>query len=111
MYENQFLTEQIYFVFFGDTLFLLSQPFKRKKKKKKNSISPVFFFFSIVISYILLMVKVLEPSVNETEFLLSALTEGKRVDGRGVYDVRSVEILLGADYGQVEVQLGRTRYS
>jgi exosome complex component RRP45 len=57
------------------------------------------------------MVKVLEPSVNETEFLLSALTEGKRVDGRGVYDVRSVEILLGADYGQVEVQLGRTRYS
>ncbi|KAI8881549.1 hypothetical protein K501DRAFT_252983 [Backusella circina FSU 941] len=55
------------------------------------------------------MVKVVEPSVNETEFLLEALSEGKRVDGRGVYDLRSVEITLGVEYGQVEVQLGRTR--
>lgn len=55
------------------------------------------------------MVRELEPSVNETAFLLEALRQGRRVDGREVYDMRSVELTLGADYGYVEVQLGRTR--
>ncbi|KAI7888300.1 ribosomal protein S5 domain 2-type protein [Mucor mucedo] len=55
------------------------------------------------------MVRELEPSVNEVAFLLEALKQGRRVDGREVYDMRSVEITLGADYGYVEVQLGRTR--
>lgn len=55
------------------------------------------------------MVRELEPSVNETAFLLQALKQGRRVDGREIYDMRSVEITLGSDYGYVEVQLGRTR--
>ncbi|KAI9486699.1 MAG: ribosomal protein S5 domain 2-type protein [Benjaminiella poitrasii] len=57
------------------------------------------------------MVREIDPSVNEVNFLLEALREGKRVDGREVYDMRSLEITLGADYGHVEVQLGRTRVS
>lgn len=55
------------------------------------------------------MVREAEPSVNETTFLLEALKQGRRVDGREVYDMRSVEISIGSDYGYVEVQLGRTR--
>lgn len=55
------------------------------------------------------MVRELEPSINETAFLLEALKQGRRVDGREIYDMRSVEVTLGSDYGYVEVQLGRTR--
>ncbi|KAI9274273.1 ribosomal protein S5 domain 2-type protein [Phascolomyces articulosus] len=55
------------------------------------------------------MVKATKPSSNEREFVLAALKEKRRVDGRGIYDVRSVQITFGADYGQVEIQLGRTR--
>lgn len=56
------------------------------------------------------MVKELDPSINESTFLLQALEEKRRIDGRGIYDVRSIDITFGADYGQVNVQLGRTRY-
>lgn len=56
------------------------------------------------------MVKANDPSLNEGEFLLEALKQQIRIDGRGIYDVRSIEIKFGAEYGQVEVQLGRTRY-
>ncbi|KAI9276223.1 ribosomal protein S5 domain 2-type protein [Sporodiniella umbellata] len=55
------------------------------------------------------MVKEVEPSVNESTFLLEALRKGKRVDGREVYDMRSIEIVLGNDYGFAEVRLGKTR--
>ncbi|KAI8140310.1 ribosomal protein S5 domain 2-type protein [Fennellomyces sp. T-0311] len=57
------------------------------------------------------MVRDYDPSINESSFLLAALKEKRRVDGRGIYDVRSLQITFGADYGQVEVQLGRTRVS
>ncbi|KAI8097789.1 ribosomal protein S5 domain 2-type protein [Halteromyces radiatus] len=57
------------------------------------------------------MVKNSDPSVNENDFLLAALKANQRVDGRGIYDVRSIELKFGSDYGQVEVQLGRTRIS
>ncbi|KAI9308376.1 ribosomal protein S5 domain 2-type protein [Cunninghamella echinulata] len=57
------------------------------------------------------MVKANDPSLNEGEFLLEALKQQIRIDGRGIYDVRSIEIKFGSDYGQVEVQLGRTRIS
>ncbi|KAI8643390.1 ribosomal protein S5 domain 2-type protein [Parasitella parasitica] len=55
------------------------------------------------------MVKEVVPSVNEINFLLEALKQGRRVDGREVYDMRSIDIKLSSDYGYVEVQLGRTR--
>ncbi|KAI7865246.1 ribosomal protein S5 domain 2-type protein [Spinellus fusiger] len=53
--------------------------------------------------------KEIDPSLNESQFLLQALGEGRRVDGRGVYDRRQVELTLGTDYGHVQVQLGKTR--
>ncbi|KAF9157653.1 hypothetical protein BGX21_001866 [Mortierella sp. AD011] len=53
--------------------------------------------------------KELEPSTNEREFLLSALKEGARIDGRKFYDFRTLRLSFGSDYGAVEVQLGNTR--
>ncbi|KAG1143989.1 hypothetical protein G6F37_006553 [Rhizopus arrhizus] len=55
------------------------------------------------------MVREIDPSVNESTFLLEALKQGKRVDGREVYDMRSTEIVLGSDYGYAEVRLGKTK--
>jgi exosome complex component RRP45 len=55
------------------------------------------------------MVKDTDPSINENAFLLEALKQGKRVDGREVYDMRSIEITLGNDYGYAEVRLGKTK--
>lgn len=55
------------------------------------------------------MVKGIDPSINEKEFLLEALRQGRRVDGRGIYDVRTLQIDFGVDHGQVTVQLGKTR--
>ncbi|CEG68377.1 hypothetical protein CU097_014231 [Rhizopus azygosporus] len=55
------------------------------------------------------MVKDTDPSINESTFLLEALKQGRRVDGREVYDMRSIEITLGNDYGYAEVRLGKTK--
>jgi len=51
----------------------------------------------------------LEPSINEKNFLYEALRQGKRIDGRGIYDVRNIRITFGNQYGHVQVQLGKTR--
>lgn len=50
-----------------------------------------------------------EPSTNEREFVLAALKDGARIDGRKFYDFRTLRLSFGADYGAVEVQLGNTR--
>jgi exosome complex component RRP45 len=52
-----------------------------------------------------------EPvSLNELKFISSAICEKQlRMDGRGVYDFRTLKISFGAEYGQVQVQLGTTR--
>ncbi|KAG2232668.1 ribosomal protein S5 domain 2-type protein [Thamnidium elegans] len=55
------------------------------------------------------MVREIEPSLNERAFVLEALKQGRRVDGREVYDVRPLSITLGSDYGHVEVHLGKTK--
>ncbi|RUS22500.1 hypothetical protein BC937DRAFT_88713 [Endogone sp. FLAS-F59071] len=55
------------------------------------------------------MVKEIEPSNNEKAFVLQALRERLRVDGRGLYDFRALIITFGSEYGHAEVQLGRTR--
>lgn len=47
-------------------------------------------------------------SNNERVFLLEALRKKLRVDGRGIYDLRTVKISLG-HHGYAEVQLGETR--
>jgi len=51
-----------------------------------------------------------EPlSTVEREFILAALREGRRGDGRGVADARVLRITLGPSDGVAEVQLGATR--
>ena len=50
-------------------------------------------------------------SLNEREFILKALADGVRVDGRRPFDTRDLAISCGAGAmgGHVEVQLGLTR--
>lgn len=45
----------------------------------------------------------------ERSFILEALQQGVRLDGRGLSDGRKVEIAFGDEYGIVTVRLGRTR--
>merc|ERR1712168_1472344 len=45
----------------------------------------------------------------ETAFVLSALNESRRMDGRGPYDVRHLNLGFGTDFGCAQVKLGETR--
>ncbi|KAF6093647.1 exosome component 9 [Phyllostomus discolor] len=45
----------------------------------------------------------------ERRFLLRAIEEKKRLDGRQTYDYRSIKISFGTDYGCCMVELGKTR--
>nr|XP_012806260.2 exosome complex component RRP45 [Jaculus jaculus] len=45
----------------------------------------------------------------ERRFLLRAIEEKKRLDGRQTYDYRSIKISFGTDYGCCIVELGKTR--
>uniref|UniRef100_A0A3Q4I4L0 Exosome complex component RRP45 n=1 Tax=Neolamprologus brichardi TaxID=32507 RepID=A0A3Q4I4L0_NEOBR len=45
----------------------------------------------------------------ERDFLLKAIEEKKRLDGRQTYDYRKIKISFGTDYGCCFVDLGQTR--
>nr|XP_020451822.1 exosome complex component RRP45 [Monopterus albus] len=45
----------------------------------------------------------------ERDFLLKAIEEKKRLDGRQTYDYRKLKITFGTDYGCCFVDLGKTR--
>ncbi|XP_056265003.1 exosome complex component RRP45 isoform X2 [Pseudoliparis swirei] len=45
----------------------------------------------------------------ERDFLLKAIEEKKRLDGRQTYDYRKMKITFGTDYGCCFVHLGKTR--
>ena len=45
----------------------------------------------------------------EKSFLLEGLWEGKRIDGRGTFEQRKLDIVYGRDYGSCQVTLGKTR--
>ncbi|XP_023596904.1 exosome complex component RRP45 isoform X6 [Trichechus manatus latirostris] len=47
----------------------------------------------------------------ERRFLLRAIEEKKRLDGRQTYDYRNIKISFGTDYGCCIVELGKTRQS
>ncbi|MEJ1277446.1 exosome component 9 [Cricetulus griseus] len=47
----------------------------------------------------------------ERRFLLRAIEEKKRLDGRQTYDYRNIRISFGTDYGCCIVELGKTRQS
>jgi exosome complex component RRP45 len=51
-----------------------------------------------------------ELSNNEREFILSALRQNVRLDGRSSDAYRDIELTFGEEYGLVDVKLGKTRY-
>lgn len=51
-----------------------------------------------------------EPSLNERAFILQALQEDVRLDGRAIDAFRDVQLSFGDDYGVADVTMGNTRY-
>lgn len=56
------------------------------------------------------MPRQVDLSVNEKVFILEALREGLRLDNRPLEAYRPVELTFGEEFGQVNVQLGKTKY-
>lgn len=56
------------------------------------------------------MSKESQLSVVERDFILEALRENVRLDGRGVDQFRPLNISFGEEYGHVKLQLGKTKY-
>jgi exosome complex component RRP45 len=50
-----------------------------------------------------------DPSTNEREFVLSALRENVRLDGRAFAQYRPISIDFGDEYGVADVRIGKTR--
>ncbi|KAA6414243.1 MAG: exosome complex endonuclease 2 ribosomal RNA processing [Lasallia pustulata] len=50
-----------------------------------------------------------EPSINERAFVLQALRENIRIDGRAFDAFRDLELSFGDEFGIADVKLGRTR--
>nr|POE66211.1 exosome complex component rrp45 [Quercus suber] len=50
-----------------------------------------------------------EPSTNEKAFVLSALQENIRLDGRSFDQFRPIDLQFGDDYGIADVRIGKTR--
>lgn len=50
-----------------------------------------------------------EPSINERQFVLEALQQDIRLDGRSLDDLREVQIDFGDEDGVADVRLGKTR--
>lgn len=49
------------------------------------------------------------PSLNERAFVLEALEEDIRLDGRALNAFRAINISFGDEYGVADVTLGKTR--
>lgn len=49
-------------------------------------------------------------SIAESDFILNALREDVRLDGRHADQLRPLTLSFGDEYGHVKVQLGKTRY-
>ena len=56
------------------------------------------------------MPREIEPATIQKEFVLAALGEGKRLDGRGLLQHRELEFTFGDELGWVECRLGKTKY-
>lgn len=52
-----------------------------------------------------------EPSLNERQFVIQALKEGLRLDGRELDRYRPLELTFGEQYGVADVTLGKTKCS
>jgi hypothetical protein len=65
---------------------------------------------SPAISVVRKMSKEASLSVAEREFILEALQQDVRLDGRGLDQFRPLKISFGDEYGHVKLELGKTRY-
>lgn len=54
------------------------------------------------------MPREIEPPTVQKDFLIQALEEGKRLDGRIPLEQRPVKLEFGAELGSVECHLGKT---
>ena len=50
------------------------------------------------------------PSIPEKEFLVSAIQQSLRLDGRATTAQREPELIFGAELGWVECVMGKTRF-
>ena len=50
-----------------------------------------------------------ELSVNERAFVLQALEENIRIDGRKIDEFRELDLSFGDEYGLAHVTLGKTK--
>jgi exosome complex component RRP45 len=50
-----------------------------------------------------------EPSINEQAFVLKALRENIRLDGRSLDEFRELQLVFGDGFGVSDVRLGKTR--
>lgn len=50
-----------------------------------------------------------EPSNVERNFIVEALRQNIRIDGRAYDQFRPIELKFGEDYGNATVSLGKTR--
>ena len=55
------------------------------------------------------MPREVEPSINEKEFILQALQQDIRLDGRALDAHRDLSISFGEEHGVADIQLGQTR--
>jgi exosome complex component RRP45 len=55
------------------------------------------------------MSKEAQLSIAERDFILEALRENVRLDGRQPDDYRPLNISFGEEYGHVNLQLGKTK--
>jgi len=55
------------------------------------------------------MPREVELSSNEREFVLAALRQNLRLDGRASDAYRDLDISFGDEFGVVDVKLGKTR--
>jgi exosome complex component RRP45 len=56
------------------------------------------------------MPREVDLSTNEREFILQALQDGLRVDGRDFDRFRPLDLAFGDEYGSVDLRLGKTQY-
>ena len=55
------------------------------------------------------MSKEAQLSIAERDFILEALRQDVRLDGRAADEYRSLNISFGEEYGHVNLQLGKTQ--
>ena len=55
-----------------------------------------------------IMPREIDPPTVQRDFVLAALKEGKRLDGRALLEMRNISFEFGDDLGCCECRLGKT---